>query len=67
MAAVAVAAGAAYAQKLRKKRECFERITETRKSTFTTLITTHGVKHNEPYHSSVDQEVRMDALFLKKT
>jgi hypothetical protein len=53
-----------YASKLHKKRECFERITQTQKSTFTTLITTLGSRHNEHYLSSVDQEVTMDALFL---
>lgn len=54
-----------YAEALRQKKECFNRITNTRKSTFTTLITTHGVKHNELFLSSIDQEVTMDALFLK--
>jgi hypothetical protein len=54
-----------YAEKLRNKKECFDRITNTRKSTFTTLITTHGVRHNEYYLSTVDQEVTMNALFLK--
>lgn len=54
-----------YNEKLRKKRECFERITATKKSTFITLITTHGARHNQYYHYSVDQEVTMDALFLK--
>ncbi len=53
-----------YALKLRKKRECFERITQTRKSIFTTLITTNGAKHNNHYLSTVDQEVTMNALFL---
>lgn len=54
-----------YAEKLRKKKEYFERITNSRKSTFTTLITTHGVKHNEQYLSSIDQAVTMDALFFR--
>jgi predicted AAA+ superfamily ATPase len=54
-----------YAKALVRKKECFERITKTRKSTFTTLITTHGVKHNEYFLSTVDQEVTMNALFLK--
>lgn len=53
-----------YAQKLRKKKECFNRITGTKKSTFITMVTTHGVKHNEYFLSTVDQEVTMDALFL---
>ena len=54
-----------YAEKLRKKRTCFERITQTRKAIFITLITTYGVKHNDHYISSIDQELTMDALFLK--
>ncbi len=51
-------------EKLRRKKACFERITATGKSTFTTLITTQGIKHNNHYHSVVDQELTMDALFL---
>lgn len=54
-----------YFEKLKKKKECFERITKTRKSTFITLITTQGAKHNKYYHSSIDQELTMNALFLK--
>ncbi len=54
-----------YAQKLRKKKECFEKITETKKTAFTTLVTTYGAKHNEYFLADVDQEVTMDALFLK--
>lgn len=54
-----------YAAKLRKKKECFERITGTRKSTFNTLITTYGAKHNDLYLAAIDQEVTMNALFLK--
>lgn len=53
------------AEKLRKKRECFENVTKTRKATFLTLITTQGAKHNDYYYSSIDQELTMKALFLK--
>jgi len=52
-----------YREKLQQKKRIFEKITQTRKSTFTTLITTHGVKHNEHYLSAVDCDVTMDALF----
>ena len=52
------------AQKLQRKKECFARITKIRKPTFTTLITTHGAKHNDNYLSAVDQEATMDALFF---
>lgn len=54
-----------YAESLRRKKECFERITQTRKSTFTTLVTTQGTRHNDYFLSTVDQEVTMNALFLK--
>jgi predicted AAA+ superfamily ATPase len=53
------------AQKLQRKKECFERVTKVRKPTFTTLITTHGAKHNDSYLSAIDQEVNMDALFFR--
>lgn len=52
-----------YAQKLQKKKECFKRITKTRKATFTTLITTHGAQHNDHFRVAIDQEVGMNALF----
>jgi len=52
-----------YAETLRRKRSCFEQQTNTRKSTFTTLITTYGAKHNQHYLASVDQELTMEALF----
>lgn len=52
-----------YAEKLHKKRASFTSVTETRKSTFLTLITTHGASHNDHYLSSIDQELTMDALF----
>lgn len=51
-------------QNLRRKKECFERVTKIEKPVFTTLMTTHGAKHNENFLSSVDQEVTMDALFF---
>ena len=54
-----------YAAKLRRKKECFERVTGTGKPVFTTLITTQGAKHNDHYLAVVDQELTMDALFLR--
>jgi predicted AAA+ superfamily ATPase len=53
-----------HVEQLQRKRACFERITKTKKSTFTTLITTHGVKRNDHYLSSIDQDLMMNALFL---
>jgi predicted AAA+ superfamily ATPase len=52
-----------YAEKLRRKKTCFEKATETRKSTFTTFISTYGAAQNQHYRSVVDQELNMDALF----
>jgi len=54
-----------YAESLHKKKICFESVTGTRKSTFTTLITAYGAKRNQHYLKIVDQELNMDALFLK--
>jgi hypothetical protein len=53
------------AARLRQKKECFEQVTKTKKSTFTTLVTTHGIKSNQYSTAEVDQSVTMDALFLK--
>ncbi|MBX9923730.1 MAG: ATP-binding protein [Rhabdochlamydiaceae bacterium] len=53
-----------YSEKLCRKKECFERITKTRKPTFLTLITTQGTKHNSYYDAIIQQEVNMDSLFL---
>lgn len=53
-----------YAEKLRKKRDCFVRVTKTKKSPFITLITTQGARHNGHFQAAVDQELTADALFL---
>lgn len=53
----------AYAQKLQQKKERFEQLTKTDKATFLTLITTKGAKANEHYHSVIDQQLTMEALF----
>ncbi len=52
-----------YATKLKQKRSCFERITETRKATFTTLITPYGAVHNTHFLQVIDKELTMDSLF----
>jgi uncharacterized protein len=52
-----------YASTLREKKACFDTTTGTRKSTFTTLITTYGATHNQHFLRSVDQELSMDVLF----
>ena len=52
-----------YSEKLLSKRACFQRVADGRKSTFMTLITAYGAKHNHHYLSSVDRELTMNALF----
>ncbi|MBM3197709.1 MAG: ATP-binding protein [Chlamydiae bacterium] len=54
-----------YAERLLRKRECFQRVSGCKKSIFITLITAFGTKHNAHYLSAVDQELTMDALFMK--
>lgn len=52
-----------YAQNLRYKKHCFQEQTQTKKSLFTTLITSYGTTVNEHYLSSVDNQLTMDVLF----
>lgn len=52
-----------YALKLRKKKAIFMESTSTKKSVFLTLITTYGVHCNQHYHSLIDQDLDMNALF----
>jgi len=52
-----------YAQKLRTKRAVFDQVTKTKKSSFTTLITTYPALRNRYYSDEVQFEVTMDALF----
>lgn len=53
-----------YAQKLRKRREGFRKITKTKKQLFTTLITTYGIKHNEHSLGLIDNVMILDDLFV---
>jgi len=52
-----------YAANLRNKIGAFRAETKTRKAIFLTMITTYGLRQNE-YASLVQNEVRMDDLFL---
>lgn len=52
-----------YAQQLARKIEVFRQATSTKKATFLTMITTHGVKKNEHYGTFVQNEVVLDDLF----
>ncbi len=48
---------------LRRKRGLFNRITGTRKSTLTTLITTYPAKRNSYYFEEIQAEINMEQLF----
>lgn len=52
-----------YSKKLKAKKDVFREKTGTRKTPFTTMITTYGVKENEHYLSVVDNQLTIDALF----
>ncbi len=52
-----------YAENLRYKKSCFQLQTCTKKSLFTTLISTYGAATNQHYLASVDNQLTMDALF----
>jgi uncharacterized protein len=52
-----------YLEKLNRKKRIFKDQTKTRKTLFTTLVTTHGVKKNGHYNSIVDQQLTMNDLF----
>ena len=52
-----------YARTLVEKRETFRRVTRTKKTLFTTLVTSHGVAVNRHRLAVMDVEVTMDALF----
>ena len=52
-----------YAEKLKNKKRVFEESTKTKKSVFTTLITTYGAQHNQHFDALIDQELDMNALF----
>ncbi len=52
-----------YAKKLQNKKSVFKEKTCTRKTLFTTMITTYGVKENERSLSTIDSQITMEALF----
>ncbi len=52
----------AYARGLRDERETFRRVTRTRKTLFTTLVTSHGLAASR-HRDVVDASVTMSALF----
>jgi AAA+ ATPase superfamily predicted ATPase len=52
-----------YAEELRMKKSVFKQATQTKKSTFTTVLTTFPLLKNEYYLEEVDYEITMDKLF----
>lgn len=52
-----------YAKNLEDKKRIFKDTTKTKKTLFTTMITTYGVKKNKHYNSIVDNQLTMDDLF----
>ncbi len=54
-----------YAEKLRFRKECFRRVTGTRCSLFTTMITPYGAVENAQYASAVDNQMTMEVLFAR--
>lgn len=52
-----------YAQELRMKKLVFEQVTQTKKSIFTTLMSTYPAIQNKYYFNEIQSEVTMDALF----
>src|SRR5690348_3343104 len=53
-----------YEEKLRWKKECYRKVSKTRNSIFLTMISPFGVVENAQYFAAVDNQIRMDALFL---
>jgi uncharacterized protein len=53
-----------YAEKLLYKKEKFFEINQTRKSVFTTLITSFGAKENPRYFEAVNNQLTIDDLFV---
>lgn len=52
-----------YAEELRRKREVFRRVTGSRKTLFTTLVTTYGVTAGKYAQEVVDASLTMESLF----
>lgn len=53
----------AYAETLRNRLQTFQEVTRTRKNTFVSFLTTHGVKENKYSRELVHQQVTIDVLF----
>ncbi len=56
-----------YAMELQQKETVFRSHTQTRKSIFLTMITTHGIKNADIFPGLVQNEITMDALFKSES
>lgn len=54
-----------YALELKQKEEVFRAHTQTRKSVFLTMISTHGIKNADTFPGLIQNDITMDALFKK--
>ena len=54
-----------YATKLKLKKSIFRQISQTKKATFTTLLTTYPVIKNKYYLDEIENEITMEKLFEK--
>ncbi len=52
-----------YASQLRMKKSIFRQATQTKKATFTTLLTTFPALRNQYYLGEIENEITMDKLF----
>ena len=52
-----------YASQLKMKKSIFNQVTQTKKATFTTLLTTYPAIKNQHYLEDIDNEISMDKLF----
>jgi hypothetical protein len=57
------AVDADYAKKLRQKKDVFKNVTKTRKTIFTTMITTFGIIENSHSRDIISNELTMECLF----
>ena len=53
-----------YSEKLLYKKEKFMEVTNTRKTVFTTLITSFGAKENAWYLEAVNNQLTLNDLFI---
>ena len=53
-----------YLENLKRKKEEFKKEMKIRKNVFITCLTTFGVKENEQYNQIIDNQLKIDSLFI---